>query len=144
MTSLVKKASASPWVRYVVSAPFSATLAIVIPSFLVRILHIDPDISFYISLFLLFVINFLISFHFVFKQRSDLKKTLVKYTLAALFFRTMDAVWYNFFSSFLTITYEIIVFLSIGTSFTIKFFVYKYLVFKKPQTDNQDSTHQDI
>jgi len=118
-----------PIVRYLFAAPFSAFLAIVIPTSIIKIFDVEKDIAFYYALVLLFFINFFISYRFVFKQNDKIKIKIIKYTFAAVIFRTLDAAWYNLYSSYIEINYQLLIFISIGTTFIIKFFIYKFFVF---------------
>ena len=127
--AIIKKRINMPSIRYILAAPFSAFMAVMIPSYLVRFLDIEKDMAFYITLIILFFINFFVSYNFVFRQQNKIKVKMFKYAIAAIIFRMLDAAWYNIYSSFMDINYEILIIISIGTTFSVKFFVYKFFIF---------------
>lgn len=131
MRTAIKRHTSSSGFRYVLAAPLSASLAILIPNLLARGININKDNAFYISLAVLFFINFFISYHFVFRQTKAMKNQLIKYTIAAILFRWLDATWYKVYSIFTDMNYELIIILSIGTTFIIKYIAYKFLIFSK-------------
>lgn len=134
MNRVIKKRLRSSGFRYILAAPLSALLAVLIPNFFIKVFDLNEDNAFYLTLLILLFINFIISCYFIFRQTTTLKTQFIKYTLAAIFFRWLDATWYKLYSHFVDLNYEVIIILSIGTTFILKYIVYKFLIFPNPRT----------
>lgn len=86
--------------------------------------------SFAIALVVVFTFHFMSNSYFVFRSGAD-RHTFLRYTGSALAFRALDFLLFNAIAEFTSLYYYIGVVLAIGTSNTIKFLVYRYLVFTK-------------
>lgn len=84
--------------------------------------------SFAIALVVVFTFHFMSNSYFVFRSGAD-GYTFLRYTGSALAFRALDFLLFNAIAAFTPLYYYIGAVLAIGTSNTIKFLAYRYLVF---------------
>jgi putative flippase GtrA len=112
----------------VISAPASFLVAFASPLLFVY-LGLDEHIAMYIGLLTVFTFNFVLNALFVF-DRAINATLLFKYGAVALLFRTMDGVLFTFLYGAFIHRYELAILAALVTTFLIKYFVYKLIVFK--------------
>jgi len=110
-------------VSYVLKAGLSYLLA--------DIFHIKYFYSYLITLVAVIAFNFVSSSLFIFRVSDQKFSLLVKYLSSLLIFYFADAGLFMLFTDWLGFYYQCSIFASTFSIFLVKFFIYKFLVFKK-------------
>lgn len=97
---------------------------------LVDKIGISANISYFIIISIVYIGTYIAYTKFVFESDST-KKVIIKFVIALVVFWFLNNIFYNIFLEVFNIQYLIAAVLNIIILGTIRFFVYKNLVFKK-------------
>ena len=114
--------------RYILTGAAGLMISTGVTVVMHEVVGLSTRQSFAIALIVVFTFHFISNSYFVFRSGAD-GYTFLRYTGSALAFRALDFLLFNAIAEFTSLYYYIGAALAIGTSNTIKFLVYRYLVF---------------
>ena len=114
--------------RYILTGAAGLVVSTVVTVVMHEAVGLSTRLSFAIALVVIFTFHFISNSYFVFRSGAG-GYTFLRYTGSALAFRALDFLLFNAIAEFTSLYYYIGAALAIGISNTIKFLVYRYLVF---------------
>ncbi len=116
----------------------SFTLNLGLSALLHELLGVSEELSFGVSLMVVFVVNFLACRYLIFDAAGgNLARQLIAFTLSSLAFRGMEYVAFLLLHSLVGVHYLIAITAVLGVSMIGKFLFYRGAVFVKQNNSNQ-------
>jgi putative flippase GtrA len=118
--------------RYLISGGSSFAINLVVTWVMHHALGRSPEIAFATAQAVVFVANFWIARHFVFRSLSTpLRQQFTGYAATSLTFRLAEYLFFLILNSLAGIHYLAAAALSLSSSFVLKFLAYRSLVFRR-------------
>lgn len=127
------EAHVRPFARYAATGVFSGGLNVVLTYAFTELAGFDPRISYGITLAILIVVNFFIGRYIIFdaaRQRAG--GQFLRFITTSGMARLMEWGLFNLLVSYTGVHYLIAALGVLGSSFCVKYLVYRRLVFGKP------------
>ena len=122
-----------PFAKYAATGVFSGGLNLVLTFCLTELAGLDPRVSYAITLAAMMVVNFLIGRHFIFAATERRAASqFLRFIATSGTARLLEWSLFNLLVSHTPVHYLLVAVGVLGTSFCVKYFVYRRLVFGKP------------
>jgi len=121
-----------PFVRYTATGFFSAGLGLLLTTALTELAGLDPRASFAVTLCVLLVVNFFIGRHLVFSSTEPhAGRQFLRFACTSGTARFLEWSLFTLLFTWMHLHYLVVVIGVQGTSFCVKYVVYRRFVFAK-------------
>ncbi|PID86336.1 hypothetical protein CSB08_01070 [Candidatus Gracilibacteria bacterium] len=124
------------FVKFFLLGGFTYSVNIGITYLLINNFGLSAHFSYFVSLGLITIVNFIMSLKVIFKNYFSII-LLIKYSISLLSFSLINYLLVYILSYYFPSYYFFIIFLVTSFVFLLKFFVYDKLVFKNYKVDNK-------
>ncbi len=124
------------FVKFFLLWGFTYSVNIWITYLLINNFWLSAHFSYFVSLWLITIVNFIMSLKVIFKNYFSII-LLIKYSISLLSFSLINYLLVYILSYYFPSYYFFIIFLVTSFVFLLKFFVYDKLVFKNYKVDNK-------